>query len=133
VKLDLTVPWMVPSSAAAKKVRPAATLAVKGMPSFINVLKNSAQHKHELESRLLKRQRIAVGWLSNDPLKGWHCRYGVLLPGGDTLAIVYPGADAEIVWKPIGKVANGVASIDTRDVDVLVEGRVVFACQGMPR
>jgi hypothetical protein len=127
-RLDLTVPWMNPDNEGADIVRAKARAVIEKLPSLQPVLKAAGAQRHKLEVALRRTDCPVVGRLARDKERGWQCRLVKRqLPAPYHLSVLIPAQGQAPVWKPVGNLANGKATVDRSVPEALLEGRLVFA------
>ena len=130
--VDLNVPWLNPVSDSASRSRPKARKLVAALPPFKAAADAAVTGKRELGQAVAKSRRELAGWLAWEKATGWQCQSPVPLRGIYTLGVVCAGPDQAVIWKSVGKLADGKATFtDPQDSD-LVEGRLLFAARPQP-
>lgn len=124
--LDLMVPWMEPNNEAAARVRPRAEKYVKQFAGLHEILKQAAEKTRDVNLSLKQSHKIVIGWLARDKKTGWMCRTNLEWKEAFDLYVVTMGRDQKPTWQPIGRIREGVISIDAPDPESLLEGRIVF-------
>jgi hypothetical protein len=123
--LDLSVPWVNPVSDSAARVRPLAKKVTSELPPLPPVAEAASRRKKEIAAAVAQSYHEVAGWLAFDKNGGWQCRPDVRGTGDRVLSVVLSQPDQTDVWKPIGKVVGGKATIES-DNPALLEGRLVF-------
>ncbi|QEH31542.1 hypothetical protein OJF2_00070 [Aquisphaera giovannonii] len=124
--VDVTVPWMDPDNADARRLRPAAAEAVASLPDFAEIRKHAREIAAGLDGRLARRPH-PVGWLSPGP-QGWRVEPAISAAdaGDGELLVAAREEGGAAAWKRVGTVARGVASLRAEDASAMVEGRPVY-------
>ncbi len=126
--LDLSTPWMLPESMAAKKVRPEAAEAVSRIIDLDKAW-TEADRRRERLSQAFFCPCLFIGRLSRDAEGQWTCVTRWTADRNYDLVVAVPGQNGEASrWEPIGTVKDGKVSIARQErATVLREGRLILA------
>ncbi len=126
--LDLSTPWMLPDSAAAKKARPEAEQVVFRIIDLDKAWTQADRRREQL-SQAFFCPCLFIGRLSRNAEGQWGCVTRWTADGNYDLVVAVPGANGEPSrWEPIGTVKDGKVTIARQErATVLREGRLILA------